>query len=274
MRIAALDIGAAAVEEERVGCGRAACADIHHIIIVLHVGVEIFEPDRDVVRDHHLGAAAGGIAPGVGLAIVGKAVGRVGRRKAVVEPRIGRTASDIEECAAAGRVTGAQAGAGLPIGFAAHRIARGGGRKAGDAIAGDAVTTLDQCADDEIAHTLVEADTAEEFGAVLVVAAADVRGACRGAIAETGRESVGAGRGRDLIAVGAVAIGIEDERFTAIAALQRRAAADRDIGAVEILRPVARGGSAVLSHGRDSQHRRRRSDEERGEFHIFSPLFE
>ena len=127
---------------------------------------------------------------------------------------------------------------------------------------------------DEAFATRIVVDTAEEFGAVLVVAAADVRGAGRGAIAETGRESVGAGRGRDLITVGAVAIGIEDERFTAVAALQRRATAERDIGAIEILRPVARGGSAVLSHGRDSQHRRRRSDEERGEFHIFSPLFE
>src|SRR3546814_13373077 len=58
-RVAATNIRPAAVQQERVGRRiRGARADVHDIILVLDVGVQIFEPEPDIVRDHHLGAAA------------------------------------------------------------------------------------------------------------------------------------------------------------------------------------------------------------------------
>src|SRR3546814_8325050 len=92
IRIAASDVGPAAIQQEWVGRRRGAGSDIHDIILVLDVGVQIFEPQPDIVRDHHLGAAADGITPGVGLAIVVKAVRGVRRRELVVETRIGTAA--------------------------------------------------------------------------------------------------------------------------------------------------------------------------------------
>src|SRR3546814_15838252 len=83
------------------------------ISVVLEVGVEIFEAQRQLVGHHHLGPAPDAIAPGVAFTRVGKAVGGVGGREAVLHLRIGAAARDIEKRAAARRVAGAQPGTGL-----------------------------------------------------------------------------------------------------------------------------------------------------------------
>src|SRR3546814_17527608 len=82
--------------------------------------------------------------------MVVKAVRGVRRRELVVEPGISAAARHIEERAPARRVAGTQASVRLIIGFAAHRVARGGGRKAADAVARDAVAALDHRAEHEI----------------------------------------------------------------------------------------------------------------------------
>src|SRR3546814_13444446 len=135
--------------------------------------------------------------------MVVKAVRGVRRRELVVEPGISAAARHIEERAPARRVAGTQASVRLIIGFAAHRVARGGGRKAADAVARDAVAALDHRAEHEIAHALVIAEAPEIFGSVLVVTAAGV-GRSRGtAVTEAGTESIGIAHGRYLVAISA-----------------------------------------------------------------------
>src|SRR3546814_14395156 len=91
--------------------------------------MRISDWSSDLCSSDLLGAAADGIAPGIGLAIVVKAVRGVRRRELVVEPGISAAARHIEESAPARRVAGTQASGRLIIGFAAHRVDRGGGRK-------------------------------------------------------------------------------------------------------------------------------------------------
>src|SRR3546814_10634102 len=51
---------------------------------------------------------------------------------------------------------------------------------------------------------------------------------------------IGAARGVHRVAISAVPVGVENQGFTAVASLQRRAAADRNIGTVEVLRSEER----------------------------------
>src|SRR3546814_19166335 len=76
-------------------------------------------------------------------------------------------------------------------------------------------------------------------------------------------------RARYLVAISAVLVGIENQGFTAVASLQRRAAADRDIGSVEVLRRVA----IVLREGRNGEDGSRRNGEESCEFHCYYSTF-
>src|SRR3546814_3324909 len=81
--------------------------------------------------------------------------------------------------------------------------------------------------------------------------------------------SIGVAHGRYLVAISAVLVGIENQGFTAVASLQRRAAADRDIGSVEVLRRVA----IVLREGRNGEDGSRRNGEESCEFHCYYSTF-
>src|SRR3546814_3650000 len=60
---------------------------------------------------------------------------------------------------------------------------------------------------------------------------------------------IGAARGVHRVAISAVPVGVENQGFTAVASLQRRAAADRNIGSVEVLRLVA----IIMRDGRSSE---------------------
>ena len=116
--IATDDIGSAAIDQK--GIGQVArigsigiWTDRDNKIVIVQAGVEILNPKRQFVSQHHLGAAACLPAPTIGLAIVAERIEAVRRVKAVIETRIGAAAGDIEQRPAARRVTGAQTRSGF-----------------------------------------------------------------------------------------------------------------------------------------------------------------
>src|SRR3546814_12667854 len=105
-------------------------------------------------------------------------------------------------------------------------------------------------------------------GAVAAVGAAAICGASGAAATECRRTAGGAIRVANGVAIIAVANGMEQKGCSAVVRLQRSAAADRDIGAVESLR-----GVAVLSHGGRGDRAGSHGGEESCELHLFYSIF-